>query len=140
MVKSKAQVIEPVTEGESAEQLSVRSLVEEFVSTCEPLESGRVYVLVDKRTNSRFCECYIRAEKLVRLSTIDVPLDPEDQPEYRANRELVEDAVAFQTMKDDARARRTFSNIVAEYTTGSWASSGAPSSATGPITTSCPRN
>jgi len=117
MATSKTQIIEPKTETEAAEQTSVKAFVGEFLSTCEPLERDNVYVLVDKRTNSRFCECYIRAEKLVRLSTIDVPLDPEDQPEYRANRELVEDAVAFQTMRDDARQHRTFSNIVAEYTT-----------------------
>jgi hypothetical protein len=53
----------------------------------------------------------------LELGTIDVPLDPEGQPEYRANREIVEDHVAFERMKEDAAARRSFSNIVAEYTT-----------------------
>lgn len=52
----------------------------------------------------------------VALSTVDVPLDPEEQPDYRANREIVEDAVAYQAMKDDAALRRSFSNIVVEYT------------------------
>jgi hypothetical protein len=71
-------------------------------------------LLVDKKSNARFCECHIQASKLVSLATTDVPLDPE-QPDYRANRELVTNHVAFAKMKEDALAGRTFSNIVAEY-------------------------
>ncbi|MGH8092109.1 MAG: hypothetical protein ACREIF_01375 [Chthoniobacterales bacterium] len=95
----------------------VEALVEEFVTTCSPLEKSRLFVMVDARTGAQYCECHIRARRLVDLATIDVPLDPDEQPEYRANREMVEDAVAFQKMKDDARERRTFSNLVAEFTT-----------------------
>lgn len=48
-------------------------------------------------------------------ATTDVPLDPEEQGEYRANRDIVDDHVAFERMKDDASKRRSFSNIVAEF-------------------------
>lgn len=88
-----------------------------FLKTFEPLESPNVMLLTDYRTNARYCECHIKASKLIALGTTDVPLDPEDQAEYRANRELVEDAPAYERMIDDAQLRRTFSNIVAEYTT-----------------------
>jgi hypothetical protein len=64
-----------------------------------------------------YSECHIDAEKLVSLSTTDVPLDPEDQPEYRANRDIVADHTAFVAMKEDAKLRRSFSNVVAEFTT-----------------------
>ena len=94
----------------------VSSSLNEFVAACEPLERP-IYLLADARTNARFCECHIRADKIVQLSTVDVPLDPDEQPDYRANREIVEDAVAFHTMKEDAKQRRSFSNIVAEFTT-----------------------
>ena len=47
---------------------------------------------------------------------MDVPLDPEDQSDYRANREIVLNSSAFRTMKEDAKEKRSFSNIVAEYT------------------------
>src|ERR1700722_1287026 len=57
------------------------------------------------------------ANKLIGLSTTDVPLDPEDQPEYRANRDIVSNNAAFLVMQDDAKLRRTFSNVVAEFTT-----------------------
>lgn len=54
--------------------------------------------------------------KLIELCTIDVPLDPEDQSEYRSNREIDQDNSAFIQMKEDAKHGRVFSNIVAEYT------------------------
>lgn len=63
-----------------------------------------------------YSECHVKADKLVALSTTDVPLDPEDQPEYRANRDIVADHSAFFAMKEDAKAGRSFSNIVTEFT------------------------
>jgi hypothetical protein len=95
----------------------IKKEVEAFASTFKPLESSRLYLMIDSRTGARYCECHIKAEKLIDRSTIDVPLDPEEQPEYRANREIVEDHAAYQRMKDDALGGRTFSNLVAEYTT-----------------------
>ncbi len=93
----------------------LRHEVESFAAAFDPLESERLYLMVDERTGAHYCECHIKADKLLSLSTIDVPLDPEDQPEYRANRELVEDHIAFEKMREDALAKRTFSNLVAEY-------------------------
>src|SRR5882672_3197992 len=49
------------------------------------------------------------------FGTTDVPLDPEEQGEYKANRDIEEGSVAFQKMKDDAKQKRSFSNIVAEW-------------------------
>jgi hypothetical protein len=97
--------------------VDVSSLVEEFAETCKPLEKDRLLVLMDARTKARYCECHIGADKLVSFATVDVPLDPEGQSEYRANREIVADHEAFYKMKEDALARRTFSNIVAEFIT-----------------------
>lgn len=96
---------------------AVDEIVKEFVEQCNPVEGDSMHIFVDARTNARYCECHLQAEKVVALGTSDVPLDPDEQPDYRANREIVEDHVAFEQMKEDARARRTFSNIVAEFTT-----------------------
>lgn len=83
----------------------------------EPLEPPETLVkLVDNRTGAQYCECHIKASRLADLATPDAPLDS-DEPDYRANRELVTNAPAFATMKADAIAHRSFSNIVAEYTT-----------------------
>jgi hypothetical protein len=111
--------IKNIVPGELDNQvINVDGLVTEFFEACEPLEKDDlVYVFVDARTSARFCECHIPANKLVALSTVDVPLDPEEQPEYRANRDLVTSAHAFEVMKQDAALRRSFSNLVLEYTT-----------------------
>ncbi len=93
--------------------------IEALKKVLEPIEgTEELHVLVDNRTGARYCECHIRAEKLVALGTTDAPLDPDDQPEYRANRDLVENAPAFARMKDDALNRRSFSGIVAEFADG----------------------
>ncbi len=90
----------------------------QFAQEFQPFEwSSRtklLSVLVDRKSDARFCECHIKASKLIPMGTTDVPLDPE-QPEYRANRELVANHAAFAQMKEDALGGRTFSNIVAEY-------------------------
>jgi hypothetical protein len=96
----------------------VDSLVEAFLLTFQPLEANDVFhVFVDARTKARYCECHIPASKLVPLSTTDVPLDPDEQSEYRANREIVTSHAAFERMQQDARQRRSFSNLVTEFTT-----------------------
>jgi hypothetical protein len=93
-------------------------LIQEFIGTFEPIERVDIlHVLVDARTGALYSECHVYADKLVPLSTTDVPLDPEEQGDYRANREIVADHVAFTAMKEDAKERRSFSNIVTEYTT-----------------------
>ena len=70
--------------------VSVDGLVTEFFEACQPLEKDDVvYVFVDARTGARFCECHILALKPPPLATVDVPIDPEQQEEYRANRDLV---------------------------------------------------
>ncbi|MFH1109442.1 MAG: hypothetical protein V1790_09640 [Planctomycetota bacterium] len=94
----------------------VRPLVDEFIAKFEPLER-QMHLNVDARTSAQYVECHVGAGHLTRLGTVDVPLDPDEQSDYRANRELVQDHAAFQRMKDDALQRRTFSNIVAEFTT-----------------------
>lgn len=86
-----------------------------FTELFDPLEKSKEFIIVDKRTRALFWECHIKANKLIDLSTIDVPLDPEYQAEYRANRDIVEDHNAYLLMKQDALGGRIFSNIVGEY-------------------------
>ena len=93
----------------------IRELLREFHRASNPLETVNINLLSDARTNSHFCECHIKASNLVALGTIDVPLDPDEQSDYRANRELDEDHAAFEKMREDALNKRSFSNIVVEY-------------------------
>jgi len=110
----------PVVQNNTSRQVSelepdVLENIRSFALKCEPLEKNALLLLEDLRTGALFVECHVRASRIVLLGTTDVPLDPDEQPEYRANREIVEDHVAFARMKEDALAHRTFSNIVAEY-------------------------
>ncbi|MER8802250.1 hypothetical protein [Mesorhizobium sp. M0998] len=91
--------------------------VAKFVKQFSPTETT-IHIFSDDRTGAIFSECHVSAKALVELGTIDTALDPEGQPEYRANRDLVEDHTAYKQMVLDAHAGRTFSNIVSEYITG----------------------
>lgn len=95
---------------------SIQSSVENFCATFKPVENI-INIFEDERTKAFYCECHLNADKIVEFSTIDSPLDSENQPDYRANREIVADNSAFLQMKEDALLKRSFSNIVAEYNT-----------------------
>src|SRR5262245_3227344 len=92
----------------------LHGLIQSFARTCTPLEQP-LMVLADNRTDAIYTECHIRADTLVKRGTIDVPLDPEEQAEYRANRDLVDDHIAYERMRDDADGGRSFSNLVIEF-------------------------
>lgn len=94
----------------------VEECINDFESQFEPLEPINV-VLIDFCTNAYYIEASILAKHIVDFGSIDVPIDPDEQSDYRANRDVVEDHAAFLKMKEDAQKGRTFSNIVAEYNT-----------------------
>lgn len=94
----------------------IKDIVNNFETIFSPLDEETI-VMTDFCTKAFYIETYILAEKIIDYGTIDVPLDPEEQSEYRANREIVEDHGAFIKMKEDAKNGRTFSNLVAEFNT-----------------------
>jgi hypothetical protein len=97
----------------------IKNLLIEIDADLAPFEASEHLehcVFQDERTVAYFCECHVKASKIIKFGTTDVPLDPNEQGDYRANRLVVEDAYAFRMMKDDAKRGRHFSNIVAEYT------------------------
>ncbi len=86
-----------------------------FCDAFDPLERLALIVLIDDFTGAPFAECHVKASKICGLGTTDVPLDPDDSPEYRANRDIVTSHSAFEQMISDAIAGRKFSNIVCEF-------------------------
>lgn len=94
----------------------IKTAVNEFCKAFDPIED-KIFIFEDHITGALFCECHIPAKNIVYMGTIDSPLDSENQSEYRANRDIVEDNTAFAQMKEDAKLGRCFSNIVTEYTT-----------------------
>lgn len=86
-----------------------------FCEAFDPLERSSMIILVDEFTGAAFAECHVLASKICGLGTTDVPLDPDDSPEYRANRDIETSHSAFEQMKSDAKGGRKFSNIVCEF-------------------------
>jgi len=79
-------------------------LLQEFAKKFQPLETEpQLLELTDARTGARYCECHVKGSAIVSMGTTDVPLDPEEQPDYRANRDIVVNNSAFQTMIKDAK-------------------------------------
>ena len=63
----------------------VKELLQDFANEFQPFETqDRLFELTDSRTGARYCECHIKGSKIVSLGTVDVPLDPDEQPDYRA--------------------------------------------------------
>lgn len=94
----------------------IQKTVAGFLADLKPVEPPETLILfTDNRTGARFYDCHVHAKELVSFATTDVALDPEEQEEYRANREVVTDDPDFLAMKEDAKARRSFSNLVTEY-------------------------
>lgn len=99
-----------------AAEKSLEEIKKELVATLDPLEGlDNLFIITDERTGARYSDCHVRGSKFVEFATPDAPLDPDEQGDYRANRDVVSNAPAFARMKSDAKARRSFSGIVAEY-------------------------
>jgi hypothetical protein len=96
-------------------QEQVEQLVNDFLEDFEIQEKEHITIHTDNKTLAVYIECHIKAKDICSKGTIDVPLDPENQSDYRANREVVENNPAFLKMLQDAEEKRIFSNIVAEY-------------------------
>ncbi|RIJ43201.1 hypothetical protein D1627_01950 [Pontibacter oryzae] len=96
-------------------QSQVKELVNNFLQEFEIQEKEHITIHTDNKTLAFYIECHIKAKDICNKGTIDVPLDPENQSDYRANREVVENNPAYLKMLQDAEEKRIFSNIVAEY-------------------------
>lgn len=107
--------IEYIGNVKSAERSLIEKSLIEFIKLFDPVEKETILIFVDNCTGAPYLESHIQAEKLLNNSTIDVPLDPDNQGEYRANRDIMDDHAAFLQMQDDAVKKRSFSNLVAEY-------------------------
>jgi len=101
-----------------ADEAELEETVLAFCDQYDPLERSAIFVLRDGLTGAAFTECHIHADKIIANGTTDVPLDPDESSEYRANRDLVTSASAFQRMQEDAKSGRKFSNIVCEFSPG----------------------
>jgi hypothetical protein len=99
----------------SQRNAEIEKLIKAFLDDFDILEREHITVHTDNKSFAFYIECHISAKDMIEKGTIDVPLDPENQSDYRANREVVEGNPAYDRMIEDAKNRRVFSGIVAEF-------------------------
>lgn len=90
----------------------------EFYDKIETLERqlGRTLILHhDKKTDAIYTTCHVQAKTLVENMDIDVPIDPDFQAQFRANREFREFDRTYLKMVDDCKSGRQFEDIIIEY-------------------------
>jgi len=98
-----------------------KNVEEEFLNFWDTIETVekklniKPVIFQDGKSKAFYIECHIPASVNHSLLDINAELDPEEQSEYRANRELQPQHKAFKKMLSDAKAGRQFSDIIIEY-------------------------
>jgi hypothetical protein len=94
--------------------------MEEFHRSLETLEQqmhGPYLLFQDGKSKSYYTECHPSAGGITEVVDLNASLDPDEQEEYRINREMLVNHPAFTVMQEDARKGRQFSDIIAEWNT-----------------------
>lgn len=94
------------------------SQINEFytkINTQEKNLGQKIIINEDKKSKVHFIECHISTEFLSKNMDLDAEIDPDDQENYRANRDLQTTNSDYLKMVDDAKNGRQFSDIVIEY-------------------------
>ncbi|MCZ7383383.1 MAG: hypothetical protein O8C63_01395 [Candidatus Methanoperedens sp.] len=87
------------------------------IDTLEKKLNYKLILLHDKKTDAIYTECHILAETLAGRMDIDVPIDPDFQPQFRANRDFRPHDLTYIKMVEDSKHGRQFSDIIIEYDT-----------------------
>ena len=97
---------------------SLNNLILEFRANVPTLEASRrmpFMLLQDGKSLAYYIECHLKATDAIPLVDLDAVLDPEEQEQFRLQRELQVTNSAFIRMCADAVERRQFADIIAEY-------------------------
>jgi len=98
----------------------VIEMIGQFKEEISSLESekGLPFILFqDGKSQAYYIECHLNASLALPLIDFDATLDPEEQEEFRLQRELQPTHRLFLRMILDAIENRQFSDIIAEYNT-----------------------
>ena len=97
---------------------SILQLVDEFRGSVPSIEaeSNLPFILLqDGRSQAYYLECHVKSSDAVPLVDLDAALEPEEQEQFRLQRDLQVTNPAFLRMCADAIGNRQFSDIIAEY-------------------------
>ena len=98
----------------------IAALIDEFREEVPSLEATQKlpFVLMqDGKSQAYYIECHLLASDAVPLADLDAVLDPDEQEQFRLQRELQTSNPAFLQMCEDAIGKRQFADIIAEYDT-----------------------
>ncbi|MFN0157085.1 MAG: hypothetical protein ACKVRP_03315 [Bacteroidota bacterium] len=98
--------------------MDIKKLIEDFsrlVDSVEISNGQQFHLFRDDKTGAFFIDCHILASSVTDLLDYEASLDPDEQEDLRANRELNEFHRLFLRMKDDAKRGRQFNDIIVEY-------------------------
>jgi len=96
----------------------VTELIADFSSDIETMESIKRIPFIlfqDGKSNGYYIECHIQASVALPLVDNDAVLDPDEQEQFRLQRELQPNNPAFLRMCSDAIENRQFSDMISEY-------------------------
>ncbi len=85
------------------------------IPTIEKSINKPLMILEDEKINSFYAECHILAKDYIKLMDLDPSIDPEEQDDFRSNRNFEPDNPDYKKMVLDAKDGRQFSDIVIEY-------------------------
>ena len=89
-----------------------------FLEAFEPEECKRGQKLIlwtDARSGAYYVTCHLRGSTIAQRADLAAVMDPEADDEYRMNRDLVLDTYAYRVMEQDAKAGRSFEDIVVQF-------------------------
>lgn len=96
----------------------IKQLIEDFKESIETLdkELNKPFVLFqDGKSQAFYIDCHISSTVVESILDYEAALDPDEQEDYKANRELLPFHKLFIKMKDDASNGRQFNDIIVEY-------------------------
>src|SRR5262245_24218703 len=100
--------------------VEITKLIEDFFSEFSPLEienDGKAILFQDEKSGAFYIPCHLKAKDFSEKADFNATIDEggEDDDLYKLNRDVTENEPAFITMAVDAKAGRTFEDIVVEY-------------------------
>jgi len=108
-------MIDPIVESPSE---TIQRMVKKFRESIPTLEQrlNLPFVLFqDGKSKAYFVDIHIASEDIGGNLDYEASLDPEDQEEYKANRNLLPFHAIFLKMQKDAKQGRQFNDIIVEY-------------------------
>lgn len=97
----------------------VKRLLEEFFADFTPLEtqdSSKAILFQDEKSGTYYIPCHLKSVDFCDLADFNATIDESEVDEiYKLNRDITENETAFLTMVTDAKAGRTFEDLVVEY-------------------------